>query len=163
MPNKLIAVLRIIGAFGIGGGLRASLLSDSLASYREVYDKGGRKFSLRIQRFVEKSRAIIFLDGITDRTAAESLKSEYFYVRRCDLPPTANGEFYLCDLVGKEVAVAGSALKCKILSAQNFGAGDLLEVSCGEGSFFVPFTKENFPDTDGEMLMTLEAFEGFRN
>jgi 16S rRNA processing protein RimM len=110
-----------------------------------------------------KSKAIISMDGITDRTAAESLKNEYFYVQRCDLPSIAENEFYICDLVGKDVIVEDSDIKCKIVGAQNFGAGDLLEISHDGGSFFVPFAQENFPNSKGEILITRKAFEGFKN
>ncbi|MDR2067940.1 MAG: ribosome maturation factor RimM [Holosporaceae bacterium] len=159
----MIAVLRIMEAFGVGGGLRVFILSENLTSYREICDKNGKNFSFRIQRFMEKSKAIIFLDGIVDRNAAESIKNEYFYVKRCDLPAIPQNEFYLCDLIGKDVDVENSDIKCKIVGAQNFGAGDLLEISHGDGSFLVPFTSKNFPDTNGKALMTLQAFEGFKN
>jgi 16S rRNA processing protein RimM len=158
----LIKVLRVVGAFGIGGSLRAQLFSENLPDHRIVYSQDGRKFQFRILRFLEKSRAIIAIDGVADRTAAESLKNECFYLKRDDLPATAPGEFYLCDLVGREVAVMDSDLRCKILGVQNYGAGDLLEISYGEEAFFVPFTRENFPNAEGEILMTRAAFEGFR-
>ena len=145
-PNKLIAVLRIIGAFGISGGLRVIIFSKNLTQYRDIYDKNGKKFSFRVQRFMEKSRAIIFLDGVADRTSAEFLKREYFYVKRSELPSVPENEFYICDLIGKNIIIEGSDIECRIVGAQNFGAGDLLEVSHGDNSFFVPFAKENFPD-----------------
>jgi ribosomal 30S subunit maturation factor RimM len=50
-----------------------------------------------------------------------------------------------------------------ITNVENFGAGDLIEISHKDDKFLVPFTRENFPDSGEEIFMTLEAFNGFKN
>lgn len=46
---------------------------------------------------------IVKLAGVADRTAAEALAGKVVEVERAVLPPLAEGEYYLADLVGAEV------------------------------------------------------------
>ncbi|MDR2107680.1 MAG: ribosome maturation factor RimM [Holosporaceae bacterium] len=156
-------ILRITGAFGIRGAVRAFSFSKNLSHYKEIVDARGNSLRFKVIKFCGKDRVVLLIEGVNDRNAAEALKRESFYVRRRDLPETKPNEVYVCDLVGKDVKIAGSPIKCKIIGLENFGAGDLAEISCGDATFMVPFTAENFPDVDGEILMTAEAFERFKN
>ena len=48
-----------------------------------------------------------------------------------------------------------------------FASGDvnLIEISeaGAKDSFFVPFTKENFPETNGEIAISSETYRNFKN
>jgi len=46
---------------------------------------------------------IVKLRGVADRTAAEGLAGKVVEVERAVLPPLAEGEYYLADLIGAEV------------------------------------------------------------
>jgi 16S rRNA processing protein RimM len=160
----LTEILRITGAFGVRGALRAWPFSVNLCNYDRIFDKHGNCFTFRVTKFLGGSRVVIAIDGVHDRDAAESLKGEVFYVKKSDLPPVGENEFYLCDLIGKDVFVADSDIQCRVTGAENFGAGDLIELSHENATFLVPFTRENFPDTnDGRLQITPEAFYGFKN
>ncbi len=43
---------------------------------------------------------VVKLAGVSNRTAAEALKGFKLFVERESLPPLAEGEYYLCDLIG---------------------------------------------------------------
>jgi 16S rRNA processing protein RimM len=156
-------ILRVVGAFGVRGAISVIPFSDKLKEYKKIFDKDGRDFSFRIVRFLGGKKIAIVVDGINDRNTAESLKGSVFYVRKSDLPKIKENEFYVCDLIGKDVSVIDSDVKCAIVNVENFGAGDLLELTCDERTFFVPFTCENFPDSEDRILITKEAFDGFKN
>lgn len=169
-----VAVLRINGAFGIAGLMRAIAFSDNLSSYKELCTQDGRKFAFRLVRFVGGRHVIIALDGIKDRTQALALKGTNLYVHREDLQEVASSdEYYVCDLVGKRVNIADhDTLDCKIVAVHNFGAGDLIEISYQSDTFMVPFRKEYFPQNESDIninsnysddiLMTFEAFCNFK-
>jgi 16S rRNA processing protein RimM len=170
----LIEILRITGAFGIKGALRAFSFSENLSRYQQIYDKNGNAFSFRILRYLVGGKIVISIDGINDRDKAESLKNEIFFLKKSDLPSVEKDEVYVCDLIGKEVYVIGSDIKCHVSNVENYGAGDLIEISCGDEKFLVPFTHDNFPENlkETEMAiereqtgisMTFEAFNRFRN
>lgn len=164
----VVDVLRVVGAFGVRGQVRARLLSDNIKSYKKMYDKTGNAFGFRVVRYVGGNNVIVSLDGVDDREEALRLKGMTFHVLRNDLEKTAENEYYVCDLVGKSVKVVENEnIECKITNVFNFGAGDLIEISYNDGNFLVPFTKENFPDNnekfDDEILMTLNAFTCYKD
>lgn len=170
-----VAILRINGAFGVAGLMRAVAFSDNLSYYKELYTEDGRKFAFRLVRYTGGRHIIFSLDGVKDRTQALALKGTKLYVQRKNLEKVTNSdEYYVCDLVGKKVRVADhGALDCEIVAVHNFGAGDLIEISYQSGTFMVPFRKEYFPqneatasgdnsDDSNGVLMTFEAFCNFK-
>ena len=69
-------------------------------------------------------------------------------VRRC---PTAvdDGEFYHADLIGLDVRDETGATVGKVTAVQNFGGGDILELSLGgRKGVLIPFTQAAVPDVD---------------
>jgi 16S rRNA processing protein RimM len=158
----MIVILRVGGAFGIGGAVRASSYSRNLSAYKKICYKDGNEYSFRVMKFLGNSKVVISLEGIHTRTQAENLKGEFFYVKKEDLPNKEENEFYVHDLIGQKVCVIGSGIKCLITNVENFGAGDLIEISHKNKKFLVPFTAENFPNTGNEIFITLEAFNGFK-
>ena len=155
----MIEVFHVIGSFGIKGGLKVRLYTDDLSFYEKVYDVFGDEFSFSVQKHC--SSDVVFLDGINDRNAADALKGKTFYVRRVDLKELKENQFYVHDLIGQNVIVQDTDHICKIISFQNYGAGDLIELEFNKHTYFVPFTKHNFPDSKDEIIMTKEAFIGF--
>lgn len=167
-PDGVVKVLRVRGAFGIKGLLRAFLLSDNLKRYEKIYALDGRSFYFRIERYVGGKNILINLDGVNDRTQALLFKGMCLYVKRSDLGNLEDdNEYYACDLVGKNVKVIDhKEIECKISNVYNFGAGDLAEIFYKGSVFLVPFKKENFPNTeeaDKEILMTFAAFSNYKN
>ncbi len=78
---------------------------------------------------------------ITTREEAEKTKYS-LYVSRETLPETDEDEFYHEDLIGL-TAHEGDQTLGKVKSVENFGAGDLLEITPKNGeSYFVPFDNE---------------------
>lgn len=151
----MIEIFQVTGSFGIRGGVKIRSYTDDLDFYKNVYDAAGEKFSIR----TERNGAVVYINGVSDRTAADALRGKTFYAARNDLKETKPNEFYICDLAGQEVSVENSDVLCKIVSVQNYGAGDLLELSFNGKKFLVPFTKQNFPYN--ELIISQEAFEDF--
>ena len=152
--------------------MRAALLSDNLKSYPNIFLESGDRIECKIVKFVEKNRVVLSLDGISDRTSAEALKGQFLYVQKSDFSTLAEDEFYVCDLIGKRVRVIGNEhIECSITNVFNFGAGDLIEISHEDTTFLVPFTEENFPnsesefecDPENEICMTRNAWNWYKN
>lgn len=169
VPARAISVLRITGAFGISGFMRAVAFSDNLSSYKELCTKNGQTFGFRLVRYVGGRNIIISLDRIKDRDQALAFKGTNLYVKRENLEKVKSpNEYYVCDLIGKKVEIADhSSLNCKIVSVHNFGAGDLIEILYQNDTFMVPFREEFFPyqkdmGPNDALLMTFEAFCNFK-
>lgn len=143
--------------------MRVALLS---ATTRSGYlFQGDKELKCKIVRYLKRRSAIFSIEGIADRSQAEKLKGLFLYIKRSELPETDTNEFYVCDLVGKRVEVAGNGSATGIVSdVFNFGAGDLLEISTENAKFLVPFTEENFPTgeaKDASILMSGDAWNWY--
>lgn len=142
----------ISGVHGIRGDLLVRAYTaapEAIASYGPLSDATGTKtFALSIVRVTDKG-VVARIAGISDRTAAEALRGTKLFVARARLPETETSEFYHSDLIGlKALAEDGTPLG-DIVSVQNFGAGDLLELKPPEGaSEFIPFEDQWVPDVD---------------
>ncbi|MDR3151621.1 MAG: ribosome maturation factor RimM [Holosporaceae bacterium] len=165
MTSNFVEILRINGAFGVRGLLRAILFSDNIKRYKKIYNNHGDAFTFRVVRFISGNNVVLSLDSVSDRCAAEALKGASFYVHKIDLPQLSDSEFYLCDLIAKPVKIIGrDDFGGAVVNIHNFGAGDLLEISCDNDTFFVPFTRENFPDDGATSIsMTEDAFNRYKN
>ncbi|MEC9368941.1 MAG: ribosome maturation factor RimM [Pseudomonadota bacterium] len=153
--RKRILLGRITGAHGIKGELRIATYTgepEALGSYGPLEDAAGaRRFEFASLRAGPKG-AIARLKGVDDRSGAEALAGTELYVERARLPEPEAGDFYIADLIGLvAVSAEGSALG-QVVSVQNFGAGNLLEIrpSLGGETVLVPFTNDIVPEVDLE-------------
>lgn len=100
-PSRLIELGRIGAPFGIEGGVTVDSFTDppeALFEYEDWHIRG------TVYRAIEArphgKRFVVFFEGIEDRDAAARLTGSMIEVRREELPPTADREFYAADLIG---------------------------------------------------------------
>lgn len=88
------------------------------------------------------------VEGVSDRNAAELLRSTELWVERSALPDTDDkDDFYIEDIIGLTVETVDGQKVGKVLALDNFGAGDLLEIKPTAGdSVYIPFTKVEVPE-----------------
>lgn len=158
--DALLCVARIGRAFGVRGGVHLTLFADDpdllLREDGVLDDKGNFLFRIDTLHWRKQDDYTAEIEGITDRDAAEALRGKRLFLPRAALPALEEEDsFYYVDLVGIPVFPAdGGAEIGEIVSVQNFGAGDLLEIRKGEnldprgGSFYLPFTKACVPVVD---------------
>jgi 16S rRNA processing protein RimM len=144
---------RIAGAHGIRGEVLVHTYTEApenIGAYGALSDAGGaRQFKLKVVRVTPKG-VIAHVAGVADRNAAEVLKGVELYVERSRLPAAADGEFYFADLLGLTAVDADGKTIGSIVSVQNFGAGDLLEIRLTGSSKteLVPFRDAFVPEVD---------------
>ena len=144
--------------------MRVILYSEKIESYKLLYDvdECARKFRV-IKYYKDPKFCVIAIEGVNDRNAAEKFTGSSLFIKKEDLPTLPSDEFYVYDLVGKIITIESSDEKCKIISVQNFGATDLIEIEHQKNNFYVPFTKENFLTTeDGEILISADAIRMYK-
>lgn len=148
-------LLGLIGAaHGTRGEVRIKTFTgDPLAlnDYGSIFDATGRIYkilSLRAQKNVVVAR----LEGIDNRSAAESLNGTELFIDRSQLPDILEeDEFYQDDLIGLDAYDENGELIGKVRALFNFGGGDLIEISVRNGKNpFIPFSKAAVPMIDLE-------------
>jgi 16S rRNA processing protein RimM len=157
--DRPVTLAVIIGAHGVTGEVRLKLFGegvDSLRRFRAFNDSG---LTLSKLRDDGKGGAIARFVEVTDRNAAEALRGTELTVPRSELPPLAEGEYYHADLVGlAAVSDAGEPLG-RVVSVENFGAGDVLDIEKPDGKrFMVPMIEAAVPEWNSERVVVREGW-----
>ena len=140
--SKKILVGKIVAPQGIRGEVRIQTFSERPDDFR--------KFKIISSRFgtddfkfvrVQPSSSVVIakIRGFDDRNAAETLRGTELFVERDALPPVKDDEYYQADLIGFDV-VRDNVNLGTIVCFQNFGAGDIIELSNGDMVSFVGAT-----------------------
>lgn len=141
----------VTGAHGVGGAVKLKLFTEDLSAWR-VFNGGALTLAAvrgNIATFAE----------VTDRTAAEALRGTALTIARSELPPLGAGEYYHADLIGLPARLADGTTVGSVVSVENFGAGDVIEIERPEGKrFMVPLRTEAVPDWDAERLILNPVF-----
>lgn len=160
--NKLQnpVMMGVVGApHGVKGQVRVKSYTGNplaLGDYGPLFDAQGKAYQVTDIR-PAKNVVVVTFKGVVGRSAAEALAGIELFIERDQLPDEEldEDEFYIDDLVGMEVLDEAGAQIGTVMSVQNFGAGDMLEVSpmLKNGSFspktlFYPFTKLVVPSID---------------
>jgi 16S rRNA processing protein RimM len=108
-----IEIGRIARAHGVRGWVKAHAYWSGSEALLEV---GAVLVSVAgeapVWRDIEEARradktVLLKLAGVNDRDAADALRGAALSLERQQLPALEDGEYYLCDLVGAKVSVAG--------------------------------------------------------
>ncbi len=149
--DRLIAVGRVAGAFGVRGEVRISTFTEeplALARFRELKRQDGSPGLTILSARAAKDGVIVRCPGVETKEQADALRGLRLYVPRDAFPEPDEDEFYLADLIGLAVVgPAGEAIG-KVKSVQDFGAGDILEIIPDEGgpTWYLPFTRDAVPE-----------------
>ncbi|MDX2290377.1 MAG: ribosome maturation factor RimM [Hyphomicrobiaceae bacterium] len=144
---------RISGAHGIKGDVLVRTFTEAaedVAAYGPLTDAdGGRAFELTVRRVTPKG-VIASVAGVRDRNAAEALAGLELWVLRSMLPEPEDGAFYYTDLEGLAAVDLQGVPFGEIVTVENYGAGDLLDVRVAATgkTELVPFTKAHVPVVD---------------
>src|SRR5690348_15774037 len=127
----------IIGAHGIKGEVKVKSFAGTpaaIATYGALSDAKGRIFDLSLVGKATPGKDILIarINGVGDRNAAEALKGVELFVARDRLPKTADDEeFYLADLIGLDIVDQHGTAHGRVVSVENYGAGDVLSIDGG--------------------------------
>jgi len=133
LPDDLIQVGHITGAYGIRGGIRVSpysLDADALLSVKTWWlDKPSlRPVQVRNAKSHSGDVTATLVD-VTDREMAEALKGATVQVSRADFPELPEDEYYWTDLIGLDtVNLQGEALG-KVTDMMHNGAQSILRIT----------------------------------
>jgi 16S rRNA processing protein RimM len=164
--KKFLLAGKIVGVHGIRGFLKfESYLEESLPV-------PGSQICLRFNQ--EKERAykvisaqfrkrpiLLCLEGITDRTAAESLIGSEMWMERSNLPELEDGSYYWFEIEGLSVFDLGGNNLGKVISILPTGSNDVYVVRNGEKEILIPAIESVIKKIDPEKgIMVVDLPEG---
>jgi 16S rRNA processing protein RimM len=150
-PESGLRVGRLLKAHGLKGAIKLELYTDDPALRfvpgsvytLQVPDESpwfGKTVTLTELKWYN-DHAVVFLEGIADRDAAESLVKAILWVDDDkDQRPAEEDAWYDYQLIGLSVRRAGVPVGT-IARVDHFPAQDLLVVDTGDGEVLVPFVK----------------------
>jgi 16S rRNA processing protein RimM len=149
----MAASLILLGVVGRPHGVRGLVRVHShtvdpaaLASYGPLTDERGRRWTVRWRGDGIAELRDEQGQPLPDRTAAEKLVNTRLYADRAQLPPPADDEFYVADLVGLEAVDDDGRSIGRVATVHDYGAGASLEIAReGTPPLIVPFTKAVVP------------------
>lgn len=141
--DDLLIVGRTCGLYGVRGWLRVSSETqpmESILRYRPWLLKVGERWTeVELEQGRPHGKGLIVkLQDVAQREAAEPYQRATIAIRREQLIPCEEGEYYWADLIGLEVLDTHGVLLGKVDYLLETGANDVLVVK-GETEVLIPF------------------------
>jgi 16S rRNA processing protein RimM len=154
-PDKkgMILVGAIGGAFGVKGEVRLRAFTEKkvgIVAYGPLYGDDG-KILLRPKSWRELKDGVAVVAGeVKSKEQADAMRGQRLFVPRSNLPPTAEDEYYVVDLLGSRAEALDGTVLGDIVAVWNFGAGDIIEYKPPNGgpNVRMTFSKQAVPHVD---------------
>jgi 16S rRNA processing protein RimM len=152
---ELIVVGRIRRAHGIHGEVLVEPITDApdtifvsgrrvlVEAHGEADEDGPASLTITSSRPFKQGYLVTF-DRIADRTAAESWRDRYLLLPATELPPLAENEVYVHDLIGMHVVLSSGEALGTVREVYELPQGLVVDVGRdgGGGSVMLPYQPE---------------------
>lgn len=127
----------ILAPQGIQGAVRVKSFTQEplgLIQYSVLYTTDESELHPQSGRLLSSGNLVVKFKEIATRTDAEAFKNQNLYIKPEQLRPLeAENDYYYQDLQGLRVEDRDGNFIGTVQSIQNFGAGDVLEISLVQG------------------------------
>lgn len=147
----LVVIGAIAGAHGVRGDAKVKPFGDptQLTAYGPFLDEKGEVFLTPAgSKPGPNGLAIMWFKERHTREEMQAMKGKLLHAPRAALPEPDEDEFYYADLIGLTVENLEGEPLGTVKAVQDFGAGDLLEITGPDGISFIPLTKAAVPHVD---------------
>ena len=164
--QKKLHIADIRTAHGIRGLVKIAVYLEEakdIENYNPIQGGDGKSYTIILKNPL-KGEWLAEVNGITDRNQAELLRGVELYINRDQLPETDGDDIYLEDLVGCEAINLEGHKIGEIISVDNFGASDLIEIKPIDGtkSYYLPIAEPYVQDIDLEQkIVVVDPAEEF--
>ncbi|AOL95090.1 ribosome maturation factor RimM [Porphyrobacter sp. LM 6] len=162
--TKPVTLAAIAGAHGVAGEVRLKLFGEGVTALKRHKSFNDGALTLVKLREDGKGGAVARFAECASRADAERLRGTTLTVPRDALPPLEEGEFYHTDLLGLPVVTDAGETVGTVLSIENFGATDIIEITRepapekGPKTFMVPMIPAAVLEWNAERLVIAAAF-----
>ena len=157
--SNSVVLAAISGAVGVTGEVRLKLFGEGIAALKQHKTFNGGSLTLKKIRDDNKGGAVARFAEVTDRNAAEALRSTVLTIPRNTLPELGEGEYYHSDLLGLPAESDTGEPLGTICAVENFGAQDVIEIERPNGKkFMIPMTMQAVTEWDEKRLVVNADF-----
>ena len=155
---------KITAPQGIKGEVRVYPYTDELTRFSEIGSVllDGKKCRLQSVRYM-KNMAVLKIEGIDDRNAAEAARNKELLLAREDLWDQPEDTYFIQDIIGSSVFTEPGDPVGTLKDILSRPAQDLYEIEKPDGStFLLPAVKEFIKHVDPDKkTITVHLIEGF--
>lgn len=168
MPSALPAFIligQIVAPRGVRGELKVELAAapEEFLAVERVYVGAERAPYVVEQVRLFRGQALLRLQGIGDRNAAETLRGASLYLAREDALPLAEGEYYYEQILGLQVYTVEGEHLGQVVEIIATGANDVYVVQGPDGEVLLPAIRQVILRVDLEAgTMQVQLLEGLR-
>ncbi len=152
VPDDLILVAHVTGAYGLQGWVRLRAYSPDAAALLHAktwwIDRPEMHDVDVLQVRTQGEDVVAQWMGVTGRDAAEALKGTVVSIRRAHFPPLDDNEFYWIDLIGHRVENLAGELLGSVAGLMDNGAHPILRVQPSDTSAAEPAQEMLIPFVD---------------
>lgn len=150
--NSKICIAEIATTHGVRGQVKLRCFAENpelMLHPDGLTDEKARVFKI-LSAAPHKDQYIASIEGLSDCDAAKKLRGTKLYIDRHHLPAADPDEVYHVDLIGMTVRSRTEGQLGTVITVQNFGAGDLVEIRRGPGlkNIYIPFNPQTVIDVD---------------
>lgn len=171
--SEWVPLAEVARPHGVRGELRLKLYnkdSDILLTLDEVLVRlpEGEEHEVSVDGARRADDAILMkLHSIDNRDRADELRGAVLCAKRGEFPPAADGEFYVCDVIGATVVFVevdgGTRLVGKVTELRSYPSVDALVVAAADGGkdWEIPLVEAFIAEVDAVSgTVTLTTMEG---
>ncbi len=147
---------QIVNVFGIKGFVKLKLFSEDIEqfyTFKKVYLKNKdeiKEITIEEVKY-HKNMMLIKFKGIETVEQAEILRNSFVIMKREDLTPLEEGQYYFVDIIGLDVYTDENLLLGKLEDIYNTGSNDIYVVKNEMGKqFLLPGIDEVIKNIDLE-------------
>ena len=150
-PVDPIVVGTVVGAFGIGGGIKVKSLTDSPGRFlagNTLYLDGQL---MRLEDAKWNSHGVVLkLDLVNDRTHAQSLNGAALTISATEVEPLAEGSYYHFEIIGIGIWTEDTEYLGKVKEILVTGSNDVYVVDYSGKELLIPAIKSVILNVDIE-------------
>ena len=160
--NVWVEIGSILGPHGINGQVKVKSFTEvpeGIFLYKNLFIGNEQKpIKTKLVRKI-KQNLICIVENIKTRNEAETIRNLILYVKRDEFPLLNDNEFYQRDLLNFEVFNLKRESFGFIISFNDFGGGQLVEVENLNKRFYLPIGKtflKNINYQDREVILDID-------
>jgi len=147
LSNKDIILVGQFGSpLGLKGEIKVNMMTTSFEVFKNLKNyynfDGSVAWNFKNILF-KNNKCVVQVEKYFSREDVLGLKGQKIFSNKKFFPKTKDNEFYINDLIECMIFLKDNTSIGKVLSVQNFGAGDLLEVKYNTKLILIPFDKTN--------------------
>ena len=161
----MVIVGRVVAPRGLGGEVQVEASSDSPGRFSAggILYLNGQPHEIQRSFKLPRDRVALKLEGIDERSQAESLRDSLLMVPEAMVPPLPEGEYYHYQIIDMGVYTREGEYLGQITQIVSTGSNDVYVVSHAGQELLIPALEDVIAEVDVERRrMTVDLPEGLR-